>query len=335
MVDWSKTNLVPLAGLEAWHDAGQITGVANGGAVSSVPDSSGKGRTLTVSANKPTLNTNAINSNPSVVFSGSNNPLRYASSFTAKHFFVVAGYANATFHSLYPGLLSDTASLAVLIGDPGQSRFWDVTGQYGSAPTYRKRDVPIAFSAATASMSGVISIFEVEMVSSFTMGGIDVGRYIDLAGYDWVGPWCEHFIYSRSLTEYERIMMYQYFAMRYWIWQQTVAGLDVYPFPADKSRSQEFDIERYVSTPYTGSAKVLERGIPLSGYSSNYGLRRQEEFDAARQFWVTHRRPTECVYRDYRFYPPRDTKGIITSPLREQGSSVSMRFNYGFDFQET
>lgn len=64
--------LAPPAGMLAWYKADAITGLTNGAAVASWPDSSGNGYTQTQSttANQPVYTSNALNSKPGVTFGG-------------------------------------------------------------------------------------------------------------------------------------------------------------------------------------------------------------------------------------------------------------------------
>ncbi len=109
---------------------------------------------------------------------------------------------------------------------------------------------------------------------------------------------------------------------------------DLFPYPIDRQRSATYDQERYESEPYSGSVKELVRGTYHAKYSLIATNRTQAEFDAVKTFHATHRPPTTITYRDYRYYPYRDVTVKIISALREQGSSVSMRFTYAFDVEE-
>lgn len=63
-----------IAGLQLWLKADAITGVANGAALATWPDSSGNGRNATqgTAANRPIYNTNQINGLPAVSFDATN-----------------------------------------------------------------------------------------------------------------------------------------------------------------------------------------------------------------------------------------------------------------------
>jgi hypothetical protein len=84
----------------------------------------------------------------------------------------------------------------------------------------------------------------------------------------------------------------------------------------------------------THDLKALVRGSFLSGYSLPFLLRQEEEFTAAKAFYEQHHPITPFVIRDYRFYPYQEVTVRIASPFREQGSDVSLRFNYSFDVVE-
>ncbi len=217
--NWIDTGLVPVTSLQAWHSADSITGVADGGVVSSVPDNSGNSRTLTVSANKPTLDLDALNGNPSVVFSGSNNPLHYAGAINVQHFFVVAAYADPTFAASYPGLLNDISGTnQVFTGTPATANFADQSAIFG-AYTYRKNNVVYPNAAMPAPISGNISVLEVILPSSIpayaNWAGLDVGSATAVGGTGWKGPWLEQLIYNVALTEPQRRSVHLYFNLKY------------------------------------------------------------------------------------------------------------------------
>ena len=65
-----------------------------------------------------------------------------------------------------------------------------------------------------------------------------------------------------------------YFAMRYHLWQRAVdAGPWVFPFAANRGRSQAQDRENFLSEPYDGPLKALVRGDYKSKWSAGYALR--------------------------------------------------------------
>ena len=109
---------------------------------------------------------------------------------------------------------------------------------------------------------------------------------------------------------------------------------DVFPFQIDRTRTGAWDKEHYESNPYSGPTKVLERGNIVGSYSLIATVRTQAEFDAAKAFHASHLTPTAFYYRDYRYYPYRDVLVKFASGFREQGSQVSLRFNYSFDVVE-
>jgi len=59
-----------LSGLAAWWAADKITGLSNGGTITTWSDSSGNGNTMTAAGTKPTWNTNVKNGLPAVSFGG-------------------------------------------------------------------------------------------------------------------------------------------------------------------------------------------------------------------------------------------------------------------------
>lgn len=311
-----------MAGLETWHQ--YEAGVSTNGLCK---DYSGNGRDLVQASTPPTLTANILNGQPGWYFSGSVNPLVNATTITPKHIFILASFDDATF-TVIRGLMSGQTTGDILHSNSSGSNFANV-----SADVYKKSDVLYAAGSQAAPVSGQPALIEIQFNAGVAINGTQIGYRRNVGGA-FKGYFFENLAYSSVKTDVERWQIYRYFAMRYWLWQKNAAGLDVFPFIPNKSRSAELDEERYVSEPYSGDEKVLERGNPKSVYSTSYAARRQEEFNAAKQFWKTHRRPTHVIYRDYRFYPPTDQECKITSSLREQGSDVTMRFNYAQDFTE-
>lgn len=110
---------------------------------------------------------------------------------------------------------------------------------------------------------------------------------------------------------------------------------DIFPYPHDKKISLGYEREQYQSEPYTGSPKVLSRGVFRRRWSLVFTNRTQVEYDAAEFYYSQHPMPIQITFRNYRFYPTRDyTCWIVPNTFREQGSEVSFRFTYSFDVIE-
>lgn len=329
MTDWTKKPIVPRANLQAWHQ--YEAGVS---ANNLINDYSGNSRHLTcASSGAPVMTLNVLNGEPGWNFNGSANFLNYTGTLTAAHIFILASGEDATF-STYRGLLSDSAPNSILVGDSGTDKFFDFSASFNSE--YRKADVVFAANNQKAPVSNVPLLIEVRINSGLgSLDGIQIGQQVNLTARKWKGYFFEELIYSTVQSELARFRIYQYFAMRYKIWPKNAAGLNIFPFASNKTRSAERAKEHYISEPYSGAEKSLVRGSFRGKYQMPYLLREQAEFEAAQAFYEAHSPINDFVMRDYRYYPYKEVKGRFNSPLSEQGSDVTHRFNYTFDFLET
>ena len=323
---WKDMNLIPMADLEAWHM--YEPGVSGHNVIY---DYSGKGRNITCGAgNAPVLTSDVLNGQPGWYFNGSRDPLAWSGSVTLKHVFLVISFTDATF-SAHHGVLSGLTSGDILVSSNTGTLFFDL-----SATSCRTRDVLYASNAHVAPISENAALVEVVFAAGVAMDGLQFGKQRDISGPARLhkGYFFDSMCYSAVKNDQERLRIYRYAAMRYWLWQRTAAGLDVYPFPSNKARSSARDQEHYSSEPYSGDPTTLVRGSMRRAFSLPFTNRLQPEFEAAEQFHSTHRHHVDFAYRDYRFYPSRDSSVWMNSDLREQGSDVLFRFNYSFDVTE-
>lgn len=320
-------NVIPLADLEAWHQYDPATSTN-----SLINDASGKGRFLSASSNQPVLTLNVLNGQPGWYFNGSStNPLVNSSGISAKHIFIIAS-CDDTFFGGDRGLLTGQSAAFPLVGQSGTNKFYDVSATYGSY-SFRRADVLFTVSTMAAPMSGTAYVIEMSSASGFALDGVQIGRDRGFSRI-WKGYFFDNIIYSSVQDDNRRLRVHQYAAMRYNLWQKNAAGLDVFPFASQRTSAGSLDQESYQSIPYSGDPKVLVRGNDKHSFTLPFATRIQPEFDAAEAFHKTHRLPTHFIYRNYRYFPPRDSECWITSPLREQGSDTSFRFNYNFDAGE-
>lgn len=324
---WSKMSAVPLSGMLAWHMYGEDTSLNN-----NIADYSGNGRHVTCGAgNTAVLQTNLLNGHPGWYFNGSRDPLVYSGNVTVKHLFIVASYEDAAFaenEGLYGGVAAGDILVSEALGD----EFFDFTAN--QVYTYRKADVPIAVGAADAPMSGKHALLELTSSEGFGLDGIQIGKQRGFATRLWKGWFFEAIAYGVVLNDLQRMMINEYFAMKYHLWPTVASGLYRFPFPANKASSSETDQETYLSEPYDGDLKALVRGDFKAAHQFPFALRREEEFTAAKAFRAQHGMLTHWIYYDHRFITPLDYELRFTSPIREQGSDVTYRFNYGFEATE-
>jgi hypothetical protein len=329
---WKKMNVIPLSDLEAWHH--YEPGVSGHHIIY---DASGKDRHISCAVgNSAILTADVLNSQPGWYFNGSRTPLVFNGGLLAKHIFIVAAYEDAAFPDNqingFKGLLTGINTGDILVGNAGADTFYDYS--YPSY-NYRKSDVAFPANSQKAPMSMQIAVIEIIKEDGFFLDGIQIGQQRNFVDRRWKGYFIEDLIYSAVRNDHQRSMIYQYFAMRYHLWQKNSAGLNVFPFPANKTRAASRDREHYLSEPYSGSQKALVLGSIKRAFKLPFAFRLQAEFEAAEAFHEQHHPVTDFIYRDYRFIPAKDRKCRITSPIEEQGSDVTFRFNYSFDAIET
>lgn len=328
MTDWTKNPIVPRGDLYAWHqyEAGvSADGVAN--------DYSGSIRHYTTASNKSVLTLITPVGQPGWYFNGSRDPMLWNSTVMFKHVFMLVSAEEATFAG-YRGLLSDTSAITLLVGNDTTDKFTDLSGSFTSE--YRKSDVVFAASTQKAPMSQQAAVIELQIPAAITMNALQLGKQTNISGPTrlWKGYFYDDLIYSAIKNDAERQRIYEYYAMRYQVWSKNAAGLYIYPFAANKTRSLDFDQEHFLSTPYSGDPKALVRGAFKGAYGLQYLLREQAEWDATQAFFKQHAPIAPFVIRDYRYYPYREVKVRFASSLKEQGSDVTYRFNYTFDVVE-
>lgn len=322
----------PKAGLETWHAADQHELKSD----LTLYDLSGNGRDIVSDPDLPAIDTEAAINDQSVVeFDGTNTPLSSASaSFSVKHIWVVASFSPATFSANLEGLISGLSSGGILVGAGAAStNFYDLG--YGAAYDYRKNEILYADNAQSAPVNGAWAIMELQHSTGISVDGIQVGQDRGNATRKWIGSFAEAITYSRILSTLERERLYYYFALKYHLWRYS-GSLPVFPFPADRQRSEERGKEVYYSDPYDGDPKALIRGGFRRRFSLPFSVRPQAEFEAAEAFHAArYPDPAETfIIRDYRYNPAKEREVRFMSPLAEQGSDVSFRFNYSFEVSE-
>lgn len=326
MTDWTKKSIVPRGGLEAWL---QYEPDVSGHNI--IYDYSGNNRTVTCGAgNAPVLTSNVLNGQPGWYFSGTRDPLTFSGNFSTYYAFLIGSFQDPTFTE-YQGFLTGLSIGDLMISNNSADLMFD---QGVATYDYRKNDVAYADNARKAPVSASHSVMELLMPPGMTMNGISIGQDRSFTARKLKGWFFDALLYSALPTDLMRFKCLQYAAMRYQIWPRILDGTAVFPFAANKSYTREHGRETYLSEPYEGDPKALVRGNFKSGYDLSFQLREQEEFDAAKAFYQAHHPLTPFILRDYRFYPYRDTKVRFTTPIREQGSDVTYRFNYSFGVVE-
>lgn len=327
MPEWHKMDLIPMKGLEAWY---QIDPATNTPLL--VPDFSGNGRNLTVSAgNEPALAVSPLNGELGYYFNGGNDPYSWSGSVTAKHVFALLAFDRARFLG-NEGVISGLTSGNILTSQQSGTTFYP----FGtSGYKYRRADVAFDVLNMQAPVGGNFALVELVLPGAgVSMNGIRIGQqFADTARRAkmwWMGAG----IYSSEQNDIARLKWYTYAAMRFHVWPMTADGLNLFPFPANHTRGRELDVEHYLSEPYEGPEKALVRDEG-EGYEWQYTTRIQQEYDAAVEFYRQHRPLKTFAIRDYRSLPATDVPSTFATAIREQGSDVSWRFNYSFGTNES
>lgn len=322
MPEWHKMDLVPKKDLVAWY---QIDPATNTPLL--VPDFSDNGRNLTVSAgNEAALAVSPLNGELGYYFDGSNDPYSWSGSVTAKHIFTLLAFDRAGFVG-NEGVISGLTSGNILTSQQNGSTFYP----FGtSGYSYRKADVAFDVLNMQAPVAGQFALVELVLPGAgVSMDGIRIGQQLANTARRAKMWWMGAFIYSTLQTDIARLKLMTYHATRFHVWPKTADGLNVFPFPANRTRGRDLGLEHYLSEPYEGAEKALVRE-EIDAYDWQYLLRIEQEYNAAVEFYRQHNPVTPFVMRDYRCLPPVDTTSSFASEIREQGSDVTWRFNYSF-----
>lgn len=213
------------AGLSAWYDASTLAG-ANGSRVTSWPDGSPGGRTLTGPG--PVLTAAGLNGKTTAQYTlGSDMRLTAASGANHQHFFAVVKYDGATFAVSYPGIVSGSTAgnvgPDVVFTGQGNVATWyadTVTG------VYHKDGVLSAAKPYPGPMNAwaVVSLSSTVFTNPLT---IRLGMDRDVAGRYWNGGLAEVIAYNRVLSDPERQQVESYLTAK-WI---TPAGFSPLSIP--------------------------------------------------------------------------------------------------------
>lgn len=299
--------LVTRTNLAAWYAASDLSAtLADGASVATWPDKSGNARDLLRSTNKPTFAANIVNGYPAINFDGTMNPLTYTGTVSLKHVFVVASYADAAFPASggageYAGLITGVGggSIPILIGFPSSTKFYD--NNYDAIDTfhYYKRGYERLETDMQCSFSNTISVFEDSFAGGWGLDGIQIGKDRNFANRLWKGRVVEILCYTGVLTDTERRDIYEYLAMKYLLYKQNSAGLDVWPFQADWGDVLGKDKRVLSSTAVSGANKSRSKTSAKRAFAPKFSSRFPEEYDTAEAFWDAKYPGTHFIYRDY------------------------------------
>lgn len=330
-------NLIPKSRMRAWHAADDITGVVNGGNISNVPDRSGNGRPLSApsSDGRPTYVASGLNGRPAINFPGTGNPLIYDGTVgNVKHIFVVAAYADAAFGAEFAGLLTGYSDSAadVLVGVNTTTRFNDFSY---SNYTYKLRGVSYAAATQAAPMNGSVAVIEAKKTDGWAFAGITLGNQYSYTVRRWKGRVYEVMLFADVLADWELRDVYEYFAIKYFLWSQaTSGGPYIFPFQPNWSRPLGLDKTILQSRSVAGSTVSREKQAAKRAFEPRFENRSPEEYEAAAAFWDEHYPEQEFIYRDGASVPPRDATCLFTAGLPSTADSYRS-VNYSFQAVES
>lgn len=319
--NWTQMDLVSKANMEVWHTLDD----ADDGL--QILDYSGNNRTVGVGSLEPELQRIAeLNNQPAMYFDGTRNPLFYTGAISVRHVFAVVAYEDALF-SGFNGILSDKAGIFILHGNPGTANFFTAAG-YG-ASNYLKSDVTFPISAMAAPVSRNFAVVEILYSSNITLDGWQIGQDRTFTDRKWKGWFVEDMAFSVEQDSCQRQAIYEYFAMKFFLWRKTAANLDVIPF-ANAQRTPSSSFKHVLeSTSVSGAYKARSKSDLLDSFDVPFASRRLVEFQAMRQFFKGHFPGVRCVLDNNSFYPREQFTGRITTSLDRDPSSV---FNNAFKF---
>lgn len=297
-----------------------LLGLADGTAVNSAPDTSGKGRNLAGAG--WTFETNEINGKSVVRANGSQTPLTNNAVFTLRCGWVLAKFNGANF-SNFEGLLTDLTTNQVLVGGGNATtKFYDSGFDLYE---FRSNDRIYPASNAPAPMN-VFRLIFFRFWKPIQMNGISVGQNRDIAGYKWNGDIALMGLYSRDFCEKDiratSKKIADYFAL-------TLA--DVYPYQGMKTDEVSGSRLANVYDPPEGEriAEVLDE--VKQSFGLTFGSpRRQEEFKAFREYYKNHYPEVPFIYRDYNMIPPEDTEGYFDSGWTKTGYGQMISYSVRF-----
>lgn len=333
IVKWQNTDYVPRAGLEAWH---MYEPAVTGNEI--IYDYSGNNRTVSCAVSgSPVLQSDKINNEPAHYFDGTSNPLVYTGAVTARHLFVVGSFEETTL-AAFRGIFTDKTTYSLLVGDNATTKIFRFVEENYS---YEKNDRAFASGDQQAPMSGTFAVMEVLIDSALILDGIQIGQNKTQATHKHKGWFAESLLYSTVKNTYERQKIYEYFARRYKIWQESAAGLKVFPFTPNHARVATFDQEFHRSNPYSGQPKTRIKGNRRGEFDLGFFERRQSEFEAAAAFHDQHYPPqNDFVYIDRKYAPDvagnnKEFTCEITSSFNDAGSGLTAGlWNYQFMAKE-
>ncbi|HRH44672.1 MAG TPA: DUF2341 domain-containing protein [Pyrinomonadaceae bacterium] len=323
---WSKLNLVPLKDSLFWN----ALDVAEDAA--SIGDFSGNGNELEVASSAPVLQTDVINGKPGIYFDGTNNPLKFEAEITLKHLFLVAKFDGATFTG-NEGLLSGVAETSILRGNGAASTKFENLS-IGSGYVYRKNFVTFTESTQNAPMNS-FAILELVFPDGIELDGIQIGQDLD-DGDKFKGWFIEQIGYGEVQDDCNRRSIYEYFALKFWLWRYKSDNYPYFPFVFNRSSKHRSTDLAEVSEAegMRGSDRVVRYldDAPLQSYDLEFNYRFYLEYLTTVQFLNERRLHLPFWIEDIeRTFERRMTR--ITD-LTDNGNGSAYKFDYSFGVKD-
>lgn len=308
------------AGLELLVIPNEMT-PTNGTNAGSLTDYTDYARHLTAASGYPTFQTGVQNSKAIVRFSGSNNPLKNAATFSVACGWMVVKHTGVTFGD-FEGVLSGLGNVGILVGGGASATtFFDFLDDYYE---YRLNDRIYPKENAPAPMGDFKLIF-FRFWRPITIDGVQIGQDRTFTTRKFTGDIGLLALSSRNFCEKEIRAQSQriadYFAL-------TLA--DVIPYQGMKSDEVISGRVANVYDPPEGNRIVEVIGNYNQSFNLTFGNRSNKEFKAMREYHKGHYPIPETAYRDYNVLPPEDVEGYIDSPLRKSGATNNISYSFSF-----
>jgi hypothetical protein len=298
-----------------------------------IGDFSGNDNKLAVASSAPVLQTDVINGKPGVYFDGTNNPLKFTTDLTLKHLFLVAKFDGATFTG-NEGLLSGVAATSILRGN-GNTTTKFANLAIGSGFVYKKNYVALTESTQNAPMNS-FAILELIFPSGISLDGIQIGQDTTNTGRKWKGWFIEQIGYGEVQDDCNRRSIYEYFALKFWLWRYKSDNYPYFPFVFNRSskhRSTEL-AEISEAEGLRGSDRVVRYldDAPLHSYDLEFNYRFYLEYLATVQFLNERRLHLPFWIEDIeRTFERRMTR---TTELTDNGYGSAYKFDYNFGVKD-
>lgn len=324
---WSRMGLFSLKDSLFWN------ALDNAEDATEIGDYSGNDNKLAVASSAPALQSNVINGKPGIYFDGTNNPLKFTKDLTLKHLFLIAKFDGAAFTG-NEGLFSGVASGSILRGNgSGQTKFENLS--IGSGYTYKKNYITLTEATENAPMNA-FAIIELIFPSGKALDGVQIGQDTTHTDRKFKGWFVEQIGYGEVQDDCATKAIYEYFALKFWLWRYKSDNYPYFPFVFNRSskhRSTEL-AEISEAEGLRGSDRVVRYldDAPLHSYDLEFNYRFYLEYLATVQFLNERRLHLPFWIEDIeRTFERRMTR---TTELTDNGYGSAYKFDYNFGVKD-